>query len=407
MAELFDALDAADPEQRQATLFADLVRALKRAKDSQPLWKERLRDIDPDAIVSRQALARVPTLRKSDLCDLQQRILPFGGLNAVPPGSFAQLFMSPGPLFEPGGHAHWWGAARALFAAGVRKGHIVLNTFSYHLTPAGAMFESGAHALGCAVIPAGPSNAAQQIVAIAQYRPDVYVGTPDFLKILLDKASAAGLDTSSISRAVLSGAALPSTLRAELCDRGLTIHQVYGTAELGVIAYEADGPGLVVNEGIILEIADVETGEPVADGEVGEVIATRIDADYPLFRFATGDLSRAIPASTVGGRTNMRIEGWLGRADQTTKVRGMFVRPEQVSAMRQTYPDLGQLRLVITREEQRDVLTLFAEHSNTSLKQNFSARFSELTNLRAEIEIVPPGSLPNDGVVIVDQRGRD
>jgi phenylacetate-CoA ligase len=405
MAELFDALEAVDPADREAALFANLVQGLKHAKQRQPLWKERLHTIDPDAIVSREALARVPILRKSDLYDLQRRDMPFGGLNATPPGRLARLFMSPGPLFEAGSHSlDWWGTARALFAAGVRAGQIVLNTFSYHLTPAGAMFESGAHALGCAVIPAGTANVAQQLEAIVQYRPDAYVGTPDFLKILLDKAAESGRDGSSIRRAVVSGAALPVSLKSELHDRGLTVRQVYGTAELGIVAYETNGPGLVVNEGIILEIAHVGTGEPVRDGEVGEVIVTRVNADYPLFRFATGDLSRTVAGSNVDGRTNMRIEGWLGRADQTAKVRGMFIRPEQISAMSQSYPDLGRLRLVISREGERDVLTLLAEHTDGSVKHDLSSRFAALTNLRADIEIVAPGSLPADAKIIVDQR---
>jgi phenylacetate-CoA ligase len=405
MVELCDALEAADPAEREAALFAGLVRALALARDSQSLWKERLRGIDPYTVASRQALARVPLLRKSDLYELQHRDLPFGGLNATPPGKLARLFMSPGPIFEPGGHGtDWWGAARALFAAGIRGGHIVLNTFSYHLTPAGAMFECGAHALGCAVIPAGPGNTAQQLAAIGHYRPDAYVGTPDFLKILIDRAAQAGGDVGSVRRAVVSGAAFPPSLKAEFHNRGLVVRQAYGTADLGIVAYEAEGPGLVVNEGIILEIVRPGTGEPVRDGEVGEVVVTRVNADYPLFRFATGDLSCIIARSSHGGRTNMRIQGWLGRTDQATKIRGMFIRPEQITAIAQRYPDLGRLRLVITRIDEQDGLTLLVEHSDSSLKDELSAGFTELTKLHGDIQIVPPGSLPNDGKIIVDQR---
>jgi phenylacetate-CoA ligase len=407
MVELFDALEATDPKKREVTLFANLVRALARAKDDQLFWRDRLQGIHLDTIVSREALARLPVLRKSDLHDLQHRDSPFGGLNATPPGELARLFMSPGPIFEPGGYGpDWWGAARALFAAGFRRGDIVLNTFSYHLTPAGAMFESGAHALGCAVIPAGPGNTAQQLAAIAHYRPGAYVGTPDFLKILLDKAKEGDRHTNSIQRAVVSGAAFPSSLKAVFRERGLSVHQAYGTAELGIIAYETDGPGLVVNEGIILEIVRVGTGEPVPDGELGEVVVTRVNPDYPLFRFATGDLSCVIDRSELDGRTNMRIKGWLGRADQTTKIRGMFIHPEQITAIAQSFPDLGRLRLVVTRVGEQDGLSLLAEHSDVSLKDHLSTRFSELTKLRGDVEIVPPGSLPNDGKIIDDHRAQ-
>lgn len=407
MAELFDALEAADPVQRENALFAELTRVLAQAKDQQPLWRERLKDVVPGAIASRGDLARLPILRKSDLLEFQNREKPFGGLNAIPPGGYARLFMSPGPVFEPGGSSpDWWGAARALFAAGIRSGHVVLNTFSYHLTPAGAMFESGAHALGCAVIPAGPANVAQQLAAIAQYRPDAYVGTPDLLKIVLDKAAEAGRDAGSIRRAVVSGAAFPPSLKAEFRGRGLTVREAYGTAELGIIAYEADGPGLIVNEGFIVEIVRIGTSQPAPDGEVGEVVVTRARPDYPLLRFATGDLSRVITGSSVDRRTNMRIEGWLGRVDQTAKVRGMFIRPEQITALTQSYPDLGRLRLVITREGEQDDVTLLVEHSDKSLKAALSDRFSELTNLRCNVEIVSTGSLPNDGKIIVDQRGQ-
>jgi len=407
MAEFYDAQEGADPQAREAALFATLVQALARAKAGQPAWAERLADIDPAAITSRAALQSLPVLRKSDLSAMQRANPPFGGLTATATGDLARLFISPGPIFDPEGHGKdWWGAARALHAAGIRRGDVVLNTFSYHLTPAGAMFESGAHALGCAVIPAGPGNTSEQLAAIAHYRPSAYVGTPDFLKILLDKAEEGGQPADSLRRALVSGAAFPPSLQAEFSARGVAARQCYGTADLGIVAYEGDGPGMVVNENVILEIVRPGTGEAMPHGEVGEVVVTRLNRDYPLFRFATGDLSCIMSEPATDGRTNQRIKGWMGRADQATKVKGMFVRPEQMAAIARAMPELGRLRLVVTRRDEQDVMTLRAEHGAevNGLHDRLAAKLAEITKLKGMVEIVPPGSLPNDGKVIADER---
>jgi phenylacetate-CoA ligase len=390
------------PAQDDASLLAALRAQAGRAVAEQPYWAERLAGIDLDALESRDALGRLPVLRKSDLSLLQAEAPPFGGLTATACGQLARLFVSPGPIFDPEGHgADWWGAARPLAAAGVRAGDVVLNTFSYHLTPAGAMFESGAHALGCAVIPAGPGNTSEQFVAIRQFRPTVYVGTPDFLKILLDKAAEAQVDASSIRSAVVSGAALPPSLRAELEGKGIKVVQCYGTADLGMVAYEDGGEGMAVNDGVVVEIVRPGTGEPMADGEVGEVVVTRLNRDYPLIRFATGDMSRTVPAGPDGRR---RIAGWMGRADQATKVKGMFVRPEQIAALRTLLGVEGALRLVVTREAEQDAMLLKIEHDDQGLTARAAEKLSEITKLKGAVEIVPPGSLPKDGKVIADER---
>ena len=386
----------------EAALFRGLRQQLARAIADQPYWAERLAGIEPGAITDRRSLSALPVLRKSDLVALQAAAPPFGGLTHPPAGKLLRLYVSPGPIFDPeGGGRDWWGAARALEAAGVAAGEIALNTFSYHLTPAGAMFETGAHALGCAVIPAGPGNTADQLSAIRQYRPTVYVGTPDFLKILLDKADAAGIGVGSIRRAIVSGAALPPSLRGELEGRGIDVFQCYGTADLGVVGYEDEGDGLAVNDGLILEIVRPGTGEPVADGEVGEVVVTRLNRDYPLIRFATGDLSRSLPAASDG---RPRIAGWMGRADQATKVRGMFVRPEQVAVVGRELGVSGRLRLIVMRAGEQDSLLLKIEHEEASIAERAARLLTETTRLRSEVEVVAPGALPNDGKVIADER---
>ncbi|MFP4536927.1 MAG: phenylacetate--CoA ligase family protein [Dichotomicrobium sp.] len=405
MPEYYDAQERADPQERERTLFESLAAALARARAGQPFWAECLADIDPATVTKREALATLPVLRKSDLPAIQAETPPFGGLATVPPGKLSRLFLSPGPICDPEGHGRdWWGSARALFAAGLRQGEVVLNTFSYHLTPAAAIFESGAHTLGCAVIPAGPGNTADQLTAIEQFRPSFYVGTPDFLKIILDKAAEDGRDAGSIRNAVVSGAALPDSLRQELAGRGVEMRQCFGTADLGVVAYEADGPGLVVNEGLIVEIVQPGTGQPVADGEVGEMLVTRLTPEYPLFRFATGDLSAVLTVPAPDGRTNMRIRGWLGRADQATKVKGMFVRPEQIAAVAAAVPGTGRLRLVVTREGEQDRMELRAEHVDAGAEAPLAAKLAEITRLNGTVTLLPPGSLPNDGKVIVDER---
>jgi phenylacetate-CoA ligase len=410
--EHFDHLETRAPDAREQALMNLLPGLFRRAKAVAPGWAAHLKDVDADAIVDRAALARVPVLRKSNLKDLQYRMPPFGGLASVEPGSAARVFMSPGPIFEPEGYGEdWWRSARALFAAGFRRGDIVHNTFAYHLTPGGWILDAGARALGCTVIPAGPGNTEQQIEAIWHLKPTAYLGVPDFLKILLDKAKEAGKPAQSIRRALVSGGALFPQLRQDYADRGITVVQCYATADLGVIAYEspsADGvvAGMVIEEGVILEIVRPGTGDPVEVGEVGEVVITSFNRDYPMIRLATGDLSALMPGTSACGRTNMRIKGWLGRADQTTKVKGMFVHPEQVAEIAKRHPELGRLRLVVSRAGDVDVMTLKAETAaaDTALQARISETVQAVTKMRGDIQLVALGSLPNDGKVIADER---
>lgn len=388
------------PPGDDTDLLSAMRSQISRAVEHQPFWSARLAGVDVAALTSRDALGAVPVLRKSELVDLQAKTPPFGGLTATPANKLARLFVSPGPIFDPEGHGRdWWGAARALAAAGVRPQDIVLNTFSYHLTPAGAMFESGAHALGCAVIPAGPGNTADQLVAMSQFQPTVYIGTPDFLKILLDKAGEANV-VSSIRCALVSGAALPNSLRTELADRGVAVVQCYGTADLGIVAYEDGGEGMAVNDGVVLEIVRPGSGDPLPDGEVGEIVVTRLNRDYPLIRFATGDMSRVLPSAGAG----RRIAGWMGRADQATKVKGMFVRPEQIAALGKALGISGRMRLVVTRANEQDAMLLKIEHTDRSLAERAKAKLAELTKLKGAVEIVQVGQLPNDGKIIADER---
>jgi phenylacetate-CoA ligase len=347
-------------------------------------------------------------LRKSELPALHKAAMPFGGFVAAAPGSFARLFTSPGPIFEPeANHNDPWRGARALFAAGFRAGDIVLNTFSYHLTPGGFIFDTSARALGCAVIPAGPGNTEAQFELIEAYRPLAYCGTPDFLKILLDAADAAGRNISSIKRAIVSGAAFPPSLQAEIKARGIDACQAFGTADLGLIAFETPAcEGMVVNENLILEIVRPGTGEPVVSGDVGEIVVTSLDPHHPWIRLALGDLTAALPGPSPCGRTNLRIRGWMGRADQTTKVKGMFVRPEQIAEIGRRHPELGRLRLVVSRAGETDVMTLRAESASAdqALQDALAASLRTVTKLGGGIELVSPGALPNDGKVIVDER---
>src|SRR6476659_2458062 len=362
MTEYYDAIETREPTMREADLFSRLPDVLRSAMAA-PAYAERLKGIDPGSITSRAALAHLPVLRKSDLPALHKAAPPFGGLVSGPPGSFGRLFTSPGPIFEPEPtDADPWRGARALFAAGFRPGDVVLNTFSYHLTPGGFILDASARALGCAVIPAGPGNTEAQFELIEAYRPIGYSGTPDFLKILLDAAISAGRDVSSIKRALVSGAAFPKSLQEEIKLRGVEAYQAFGTADLGMIAFETSAhEGMVVNEDLILEIVRPGTGDPVAPGDVGEIVVTSLDPDHPWIRLALGDLTAAVPAPSPCGRTNMRIKGWMGRADQTTKIKGMFVRPEQVAEIGKRHPELGRLRLVVTRADENDVMTLKAE----------------------------------------------
>jgi phenylacetate-CoA ligase len=403
-----DEINGGDREDSVGAAFAKLRALLSTAVQNAPALARQLDGVDIASLMWAADLARVPVQRKSELKGLQEAAPPFGGLAATKLSLLKRLHVSPGPIFEPEGYGEdWWGVARAMRAAGFRKGDIVLNCFSYHLTPGGHIMESGAHALGCAVIPAGTGNTEQQIEAIAHLKPAAYCGTPDFLKILLDRAHEVGSDISSIRHALVSGAALPASLRAELQSRGIKIHQAYATADLGMIAYEAIGDdgvlleGMVVDEGVILEIVAPGTGDPVAPGKIGEVVVTRLNADYPLLRFATGDLSAFVPGSANG-----RIKGWLGRADQTAKVKGMFVHPSQVAEIRKRHAELGVLRLIIRRADEQDVMILRAETASQApgLSESVAATLQAATKLRGVVELVALGTLPEDGQVIADER---
>ena len=407
MADHYDALETRQATQRDADQGTALSALIAGAMVA-PGWAKQLAGIDPSAVTSHAGLARLPVLRKSDLAALQKATPPFGGFNVTPPGRMRRLLMSPGPIFEPEGEgADIYGMARALFAAGFRAGDIVHNSFSNHLTPGAFIFESGLHALGCAVIPGGVGNTEMQVEAIAQLRPVGYAGTPDFLKVLLDTAEKTGKDASSLQRALVSGAALPASLRDELGRRGVATLQCYAIAEVGVIAYETPArDGMIVNEHVIVEIVRPGTGDPVADGEVGEVVATSFNPDYPMIRLATGDLSAMLAGRSPCGRTNMRITGWMGRADQTTKVKGMFVHPGQVADVARRHPELGRVRLVVTRADEQDAMTLMAECAAPAagLMEALTATLQSVTKLRGEVKLVAPGSLPNDGKVIADER---
>jgi phenylacetate-CoA ligase len=407
MADHYDQLETRDPEQReraQLNLLPDLLRKAMEA----PGWAEHLKGVDAAAVTSRKALAALPVLKKSALKELQAKRPPYAGFATAAPGALARVFMSPGPIFEPEGYGEdWWRSARSLFAAGIRKGDIVHNTFAYHLTPGGWILDSGARALGCAVIAAGPGNTEQQLEVIERLRPTAYVGVPDYLKILLDKAREMNKDASSFKKALVGGGALFPSLRAEYKQRGIDTFQTYATADLGIIAYETPAlEGMVVDEGAIVEIVRPGTGDPLPAGEVGEVVVTTFNRDYPMIRFATGDLSAVLPGLSPCGRTNMRIKGWMGRADQTTKVKGMFVHPEQIAELGKRHGELGRLRLVVGRKGEQDTMTLRAEAAgqDAGLQAKIAESLQALTKLKGEVELVAPGSLPNDGKVIADER---
>lgn len=408
MTDHYDWKETRDHAMREADLFSLLPDVLRGALAA-PGYAEHLRGIDPAAITSRAALATLPVLRKSDLPARHKAAPPFGGFVGAAPGAFGRLYTSPGPIFEPeAAHVDPWRGARALFAAGFRAGDIVLNTFSYHLTPGGFIIDTAARALGCAVIPAGPGNAEAQFELIEAYRPTGYCGTPDFLKILIDAAIAAGRDVSSLKRALVSGAAFPPSLQKEIKSHGIEAHQAFGTADLGLIAYETPAhEGMVVSEDIIVEIVKPGTGEPVNEGDVGEIVVTTLDPDHPWIRLAIGDLTAALPGNSPCGRTNLRIKGWMGRADQTTKVKGMFVRPEQIAEIGKRHRELGRLRLVVGRDNEQDVMVLRCECASPgdALHEAVTSTLRSLTKLGGSVELVAPGSLPNDGKVIADERG--
>ena len=413
MAEYFDTYETQAPEVREASLLADLPRQIAHAKANTQYFGKLLADVEPGGITSREALAQLPVTYKSDLIEAQAANPPFGGLNAIPAGEMAHLFLSPGPIAEGEGTSFdWWRGARSLFAAGFRKGDIVLNTFSYHFTPGAWLTDHSARSLGCAVFPGGVGQTERQVEAISRYKINGFVGTPDFLKIVMDKADELGTDISCMKKALVGAGALPPSLRQEVIGRGVSCVQNYGTADLGVVAYESDAmEGMILSEGMIVEIVRPGTGEPVAEGEVGEIVVTQItNKDYPLIRFATGDLSAMMPGFSPCGRTAPRIKGWMGRADQSAKVRGMFVRPNQVANVVKRHPAVLKARIVIGSEDSRDTMVFKAEAEGSpdGLADAIAASIEADIRIRpTAVELVQPGSLPNDGLVIQDTRTYD
>ena len=410
MTEFHDDQETRDPAVREASLFECLRGQIVKAQAEAPGLARHLDGVEAEAVIGRTELARLPVLRKSALVRMQKAAPPFGGLTTRPAAEFDHVFQSPGPIYEPGMSSapDWWRLARALHAAGFRRGDIVHNSFAYHLTPAGQMMESGARALGCAVLAGGVGNTEAQVVAAADVGVTGYIGTPDFLKVMLDNAVETGRDLSAIKRALVSGGPLFPSLRQEYTDRGIACLQNYGTADLGLIAYETPAlEGMVVDEGVILEIVRPGTGDLVPEGEVGEVLVTVLNPDYPLIRFATGDLSAVLAGASPCGRTNMRIKGWMGRADQTTKVKGMFVRPEQIAEILVRHPEIAKARLTVTRVGEQDAMTLAVESANASPELADAVRetMQAVLKLRGKVDVT--GSLPNDGKVIDDIRKFD
>lgn len=411
MSEYYDLLETRTQQQREQELLAALIKQLEHAKDNAPYYKDLLANFEFSNFSALSDISQLPVTRKSELLDMQKINAPFGGLSAMPDYEMTHIFVSPGPIYEPGSVRHdFWRFARTLYAAGFRSGDLIQNCFSYHFTPAGVMTENGAHALGCSVIPAGVGQSEMQVNTIADLRPAGYVGTPSFLKIIIDKADELGADVSSIDKALVSGEALPPSIREFFVARGIRIQQCYATADLGIIAYESKAQeGLIIDEGIYLEIVRPGTGDPVEDGEVGEIVVTSLNPDYPLIRFATGDLSTILSGDSPCGRTNKRIKGWMGRADQTTKARGMFIHPEQVMRVVKRHEQIAKARLVIDWQDNTDQITLKCEMEtmDTSLAEGISKSFREICKLRCDVEQIQPGSLPNDGIVIDDIRQYD
>jgi phenylacetate-CoA ligase len=411
--EYFDRLEVRSPKQREAALMRELPKFISHAKRRAPGWANILAEVNPSSVKSRSALAKLPVTRKSDLPTLQKEIAPLGGLNATPVDKLGKLFVSPGPVYDAEGRGkNWWRTARGLFAGGFRAGDRVMNTFAYHFTPAGSMLEGGAAALGCTVIPTGTGQTEMQVAAIRDLKVNAFVGTPSFLKLIVEKADELKVDISSLKKAHVGAEYLPPQLRKSLGERGIRVSQTYASADLGLIAYESlmpDGTvneGMIIDEGILLEIVRPGTGDPVAPGEVGEVVITSFNKDYPLIRFATGDLSAVLPGASPCGRTNVRIKGWMGRADQSTKVRAMFVTPRQVNDVVRRHPEIAKARLVVEGEAGNDRMTLkceVKEHA-AALADAIVASIRDVTKLRGEVELVDPGSLPNDGKVIEDLR---
>ena len=416
MTTFYDALETRSREARQAALMAALPQQILHAQQASPAFAGILAGVDAAGVTSRAALARLPVTRKSELLALQQQHRApggsgnvFGGFSALAFGAaMPRVFASPGTLYEPEGtRRDYWRVARAMYAAGIRPGELVHNAFSYHFVPAGSMMESGAHALGCTVFPGGTGQTEQQVQAIAELRPQAYAGTPSFLKIIVEKAASMGISLPSMRKALVSGEAFPPSLRDWLAERGIHAYQCYATADLGLIAYETEArEGLVLDEGVIVEIVRPGTGDPVPEGEVGELVVTTLNPDYPLIRFGTGDLSAVLPGTCPTGRTHTRIKGWMGRADQTTKVRGMFVHPGQIAEVVRRFPEVLKARLVVGGEMANDHMTLRLESTSADpgLADRVGEAVRDVTKLRGTIELAPPGSLPNDGKVIEDTR---
>jgi phenylacetate-CoA ligase len=411
--EHYDRLETRSPKVREAALMASLPKLIAHAKRRAPGFARIFERVKPGKVRSRAALATLPVTRKSDLVELQARQRPLGGLNAVPLAKLAKIFMSPGPIYEPEGRGkNWWRTARALYAGGFRAGDRVANTFAYHFTPAGSMLESGALALGCTVVPAGTGQTELQVAAIRDLAISGYIGTPSFLRLIVEKADELKVDISSLVKAHVGAEYLPPALRQAMLARGIRVAQSYGSADLGSIAYESFAPGgsvsegMILDEGVLLEIVRPGTGDPVAAGEVGEVVITTFNRDYPLVRFGTGDLSAVLPGASPCGRTNTRIRGWMGRADQSTKVRAMFVTPKQVNDIVRRHPEILKARLVVEGEAGDDRMTLKCEVGSRpeGLAAAIVASIRELTKLRGEAQLLEPGALPNDGKVIEDAR---
>ena len=411
MDDFYDALETRDPALREEQQFDELKKQLHNARDHAPAYAAILADVDIASVNDRITLAAIPLTRKSDIAKRQSELPPLGGYAAAPMDSFYNVFASPGGIFEPGAaRDDYWNFARGLYAAGIRAGDLIHNTFSYHFTPAGLMVDSAARALGCPVFPGGIGQTELQVQVMARLKPRAYCGTPSFLKIILDKAAEMKISVDTLSLGLVGGEALPGSLRTELSDSGVDVVQFYGTADLGMVAYESSAKeGMILEEKVIVEIVRPGTGEPVAEGEVGEIVVTTLSPEYPLIRFATGDLSAFMSGNSPCGRTNRRIKGWMGRADQTAKVRGMFVHPSQVASVVSRHDELLRARLVIGRVDNQDVMTLKCEIENhqESIEQLIEQSVREICKLRADIELCPAGALPNDGVVIEDARPLD
>ena len=411
MPDFYDALETRDSALREEQQFDELKKQLHNARDHTPAYAAILADVDIASVNDRTTLATIPLTRKSDIAKRQSELPPLGGYAAAPMDSFYNVFASPGGIFEPGAaRDDYWNFARGLYAAGIRAGDLIHNTFSYHFTPAGLMVDSAARALGCPVFPGGIGQTELQVQVMARLKPRAYCGTPSFLKIILDKAAEIKISVDTLSLGLVGGEALPGSLRTELSDSGVDVVQFYGTADLGMVAYESSAKeGMILEEKVIVEIVRPGTGEPVAEGEVGEIVVTTLSPEYPLIRFATGDLSAFMSGNSPCGRTNRRIKGWMGRADQTAKVRGMFVHPSQVASVVSRHDELLRARLVIGRVDNQDVMTLKCEIENhqESIEQLIEQSVREICKLRADIELCPAGALPNDGVVIEDARPLD